>query len=184
MTVTSRSIPFSPSFILLENMVMVQVYVRGLFTNVKISSRIPRCKINSHARDQDKNSVCERYARATSNSFSYVMALDTTATLGIQCCWRRWISCVRKELASTRNSKAHRLQVMLCTILVRLLQLVVVDDQSSGKSSVLEGLTKLPFPGDSTLCTRFATQIVFRRAERESIAVSIIPSPSSDAARE
>ena len=60
----------------------------------------------------------------------------------------------------------------------------MVGDQSSGKSSVLEGLTELPFPRDSTLCTRFATQIVFRRAEQESVAVSIIPSPSSDAARE
>ncbi|KAL9629646.1 MAG: hypothetical protein Q9164_006787 [Protoblastenia rupestris] len=61
-------------------------------------------------------------------------------------------------------------------------QLIVVGDQSSGKSSVLEGLTELPFPRDSTLCTRFATQIVFRRAEQESVTVSIIPSPSTDAA--
>ena len=57
---------------------------------------------------------------------------------------------------------------------------MVVGDQSSGKSSVLEGLTNLPFPRDSTLCTRFATQIVFRRAETESICVSIIPSASCD----
>ena len=69
-------------------------------------------------------------------------------------------------------------------MLIRLFQLVVVGDQSSGKSSVLEGLTELPFPRDSTLCTRFATQIVFRRAEQEGVTVSIIPSPSSDAARE
>ncbi|KAJ5517152.1 hypothetical protein N7527_008712 [Penicillium freii] len=61
---------------------------------------------------------------------------------------------------------------------VSLPQLVVVGDQSSGKSSVLEGLTKLSFPRDSGLCTRFATQIVFRRdtnlVERE-ISASIIP---------
>lgn len=57
---------------------------------------------------------------------------------------------------------------------------MVVGDQSSGKSSVLEGLTDLPFPRDSTLCTRFATQIVFRRAEKESIFISIIPSASCD----
>ena len=80
-------------------------------------------------------------------------------------------------------SKAPRLQVT-GKILTRIVQLVVVGDQSSGKSSVLEGLTELPFPRDSTLCTRFATPIVFRRAEQESVAVSIIPSPSSDAARE
>ena len=36
---------------------------------------------------------------------------------------------------------------------ISLPQLVVVGDQSSGKSSVLEGLTQLPFPCDSGLCT-------------------------------
>jgi hypothetical protein len=46
---------------------------------------------------------------------------------------------------------------------INLPLLVVVGDQSSGKSSVLEGLTKLKFPRNSGLCTRFATQIIFRR---------------------
>jgi GTPase SAR1 family protein len=64
---------------------------------------------------------------------------------------------------------------------ISLPQLVVVGDQSSGKSSVLEGLTELPFPRDSGLCTRFATQITFRRAQTTNISVSIIPgSGSSD----
>jgi GTPase SAR1 family protein len=58
---------------------------------------------------------------------------------------------------------------------VNLPQLVVVGDQSSGKSSVLEGLMKLPFPRDSGLCTRFATQIIFRRSSIQNILVSIIP---------
>jgi len=59
--------------------------------------------------------------------------------------------------------------------LVDLPQIVVVGDQSSGKSSVLEGLIQKPLPRDSGLCTRFATQIVFRRAIQEQIRVSIIP---------
>ena len=58
---------------------------------------------------------------------------------------------------------------------VNLPQLVVVGDQSSGKSSVLAGLMRLPFPRDSGLCTRFATQIIFRRSAEERIVVSIIP---------
>lgn len=33
----------------------------------------------------------------------------------------------------------------------------------------------MPFPRDAGLCTRFATQITFRRSATESIAVSIIP---------
>ncbi|WPH01631.1 Hypothetical protein R9X50_00448100 [Acrodontium crateriforme] len=64
---------------------------------------------------------------------------------------------------------------------IHLPQLVVVGDQSSGKSSVLEGLTRLPFPRDSGLCTRFATQITFRRAPQSAISVSIIPAKSTSA---
>ncbi|EFR05207.1 interferon-induced GTP-binding protein Mx1 [Nannizzia gypsea CBS 118893] len=63
---------------------------------------------------------------------------------------------------------------------VDLPQIVVVGDQSSGKSSVLEGLTKLPFPRNSGLCTRFATLITFRRSEAKRISVSIRPHVNSD----
>jgi hypothetical protein len=59
--------------------------------------------------------------------------------------------------------------------LVSLPQIVVVGDQSSGKSSVLEGLIKKPLPRDRGLCTQFATQIIFRRASREQVVISIIP---------
>lgn len=62
--------------------------------------------------------------------------------------------------------------------LVDLPQIVVVGDQSSGKSSVLEGLIQKPLPRDSGLCTRFATQIVFRREAQQQILVSIIPDHS------
>ena len=44
---------------------------------------------------------------------------------------------------------------------VALPQLVVVGDQSSGKSSVLEAVMEFPLPRDSGLCTRFATNITF-----------------------
>jgi len=59
--------------------------------------------------------------------------------------------------------------------LVDLPQIVVVGDQSSGKSSVLEGLIQKPLPRDAGLCTRFATQIVFRREAHQQVLVSIIP---------
>ena len=65
---------------------------------------------------------------------------------------------------------------------VDLPQLVVVGDQSSGKSSVLEALTKLPFPRESGLCTRFATQITFRRSQETHVIVSVIP--AQDASEE
>ncbi|KAF9139273.1 hypothetical protein BG015_002115 [Linnemannia schmuckeri] len=42
-------------------------------------------------------------------------------------------------------------------------QMVIIGDQSSGKSSVLEAITKLTFPRDKDMCTRFAIQVNLRR---------------------
>ncbi len=53
-------------------------------------------------------------------------------------------------------------------------QLIVCGDQSSGKSSVLEAISGVPFPRKDTLCTRFATEVILRRATDESIAVSLV----------
>ncbi|KZL86183.1 interferon-induced gtp-binding protein mx1, partial [Colletotrichum incanum] len=64
--------------------------------------------------------------------------------------------------------------------LVPFPQLVVVGDQSSGKSSVLESVTSFAFPRASELCTRHATQITCRREDFESIHISIIPSQESN----
>ncbi|GJN80058.1 hypothetical protein PLIIFM63780_003582 [Purpureocillium lilacinum] len=58
---------------------------------------------------------------------------------------------------------------------VKLPQIVVVGDQSAGKSSVLEALTGTPFPRDAGACTRFATEIRLRRAKETALKVSIIP---------
>ncbi|OIW34654.1 hypothetical protein CONLIGDRAFT_14754 [Coniochaeta ligniaria NRRL 30616] len=58
---------------------------------------------------------------------------------------------------------------------VKLPQIVVVGDQSAGKSSVLEAITGTPFPRDAGACTRFATEIRLRRSPETSIEVSIIP---------
>ncbi|KAJ0322374.1 hypothetical protein Brms1b_002176 [Colletotrichum noveboracense] len=58
---------------------------------------------------------------------------------------------------------------------VPLPQLVVVGDQSSGKSSVLESLTGYYFPRSVGLCTRHATEIVCRREPTTSIVVTIHP---------
>ena len=64
---------------------------------------------------------------------------------------------------------------------INLPQIVVVGDQSSGKSSILEGLIKMALPRDSGLCTRFATQIIFRRSSERCISLSIIPDSGADA---
>lgn len=63
--------------------------------------------------------------------------------------------------------------------LIDLPQIVVIGDQSSGKSSVLAGLIRKDLPRDSGLCTRFATHIIFRRAEEVKITASIIAGPDA-----
>jgi hypothetical protein len=58
---------------------------------------------------------------------------------------------------------------------VKLPQIVVVGDQSAGKSSVLEAISGTPFPREAGACTRFATEIRLRRAKETNLKVSIIP---------
>ncbi|KAL8838823.1 MAG: hypothetical protein Q9170_001978 [Blastenia crenularia] len=62
---------------------------------------------------------------------------------------------------------------------IDLPQIVVCGDQSAGKSSVLEGVTSLPFPRQDGICTRFATEIILQHSTGEpSIIASIIPCSS------
>jgi GTPase SAR1 family protein len=58
---------------------------------------------------------------------------------------------------------------------------VVVGDQSSGKSSVLESLTGFPFPRAAGLCTRYATQITCKRDKDTGVSISIRPRPGANA---
>ncbi|CAM1503103.1 Fc.00g078790.m01.CDS01 [Cosmosporella sp. VM-42] len=69
--------------------------------------------------------------------------------------------------------KMDKLRELGISDMVSLPQMVVVGDQSAGKSSVLESLTGFHFPRSVTLCTRHATEIICRREEQESIVVSI-----------
>ncbi|KAL3475553.1 dynamin GTPase [Aspergillus californicus] len=64
---------------------------------------------------------------------------------------------------------------------VALPQLVVCGDQSAGKSSVLEGISGIPFPRQDGLCTRFATEIVLRHDPHANhMTATIIPHLSRD----
>ncbi|KAK3636443.1 hypothetical protein LTR56_014230 [Elasticomyces elasticus] len=58
---------------------------------------------------------------------------------------------------------------------VSIPQIVVVGDQSSGKSSVLEAIAGLNFPVGINTVTSFATEVVLRRAPRSSIDVRLRP---------
>ncbi|KAM3487985.1 hypothetical protein MY3957_008715 [Beauveria namnaoensis] len=58
---------------------------------------------------------------------------------------------------------------------ISLPQIIVCGDQSSGKSSVLESISGVPFPSKSSLCTRFPTELILRKTAFSSINVSIVP---------
>ncbi|KAL1618089.1 hypothetical protein SLS56_010674 [Neofusicoccum ribis] len=69
---------------------------------------------------------------------------------------------------------------------IDLPQLIVCGDQSSGKSSLLEAITHLPFPAKDGICTTFATEVALRRSPSSSVKITIIPGASrsdADAAR-
>ena len=68
--------------------------------------------------------------------------------------------------------------------ILSLPQLVVCGDQSAGKSSVLEALTEIPFPRNDNLCTRYATEIILRRATVNSLTIKIIPDALRPAAEQ
>ena len=68
---------------------------------------------------------------------------------------------------------------------VDLPRLVVCGDQSSGKSSVLAAITRIPFPRQAETCTRFVTQIILRHdATNSSSEVSIEPGRERPAAEQ
>ncbi|KAH7146183.1 P-loop containing nucleoside triphosphate hydrolase protein [Dactylonectria macrodidyma] len=79
---------------------------------------------------------------------------------------------------STADAKAlhdnvDRLSACGVGKLVNLPQIIVVGLQSAGKSSVLEAITRVRFPVDAGVCTRFATELVLRTAKETRIDVSV-----------
>ncbi|KAJ8125531.1 hypothetical protein O1611_g8108 [Lasiodiplodia mahajangana] len=62
---------------------------------------------------------------------------------------------------------------------VDLPQIIVVGDQSSGKSSVLEAISRVRFPVKDGVCTRFATELVLRTDPQTRIHVQVQPTAVS-----
>ena len=58
--------------------------------------------------------------------------------------------------------------------LTALPQLIVCEDQSSDKSSLLEAISEVSFSRKDNLCTRFATEIILRRASDSEITSILI----------
>ncbi|OAX78077.1 hypothetical protein ACJ72_07617 [Emergomyces africanus] len=94
----------------------------------------------------------------------------------------RLINSSLESLQSTEQRElldlVDRLRRAGLSSILQLPQIVVCGDQSSGKSSVLEAITEIPFPRKENLCTRFATEIIMRREAGESIQCKINPDSS------
>ncbi|EFY98307.1 dynamin family protein [Metarhizium robertsii] len=86
-------------------------------------------------------------------------------------------SSVLDQLNTTKARKLHKLTDRLSAYGVgrtlNLPQIIVVGEQSAGKSSVLEALSHVRFPVKGDLCTRFATEIVLRQARQTRVHVSV-----------
>ncbi|KAK0639403.1 P-loop containing nucleoside triphosphate hydrolase protein [Cercophora newfieldiana] len=75
----------------------------------------------------------------------------------------------QKELFDT----VDELQSLGVGKIVDLPQIVVCGDQSSGKSSVLEAISRVRFPVKTDICTRFATELILRTDPTTVVDVSI-----------
>ncbi|XWX00434.1 hypothetical protein V2A60_008454 [Cordyceps javanica] len=84
---------------------------------------------------------------------------------------------LRTAKSSFRLNQIEKIRANGVGEMVALPQLVVCGDQSAGKSSVLEGITRIPFPRQEGLCTRFPTEIILRNtsANTTTITASIRP---------
>lgn len=63
--------------------------------------------------------------------------------------------------------KINRIRSYGLNKMITIPQIAILGDQSSGKSSVLEAITKLSFPRNIETCTRFATQVSLRQGDTQ-----------------
>ncbi|KAM0476099.1 hypothetical protein ACHAPX_006516 [Trichoderma viride] len=62
----------------------------------------------------------------------------------------------------------------LCVFFVDQPQIIVVGDQGSGKSSVLEAISRIHFPAGDGVCTRFPIELVLRRTPHQHTSLEVL----------
>ncbi|KAL4724295.1 hypothetical protein ACLX1H_008908 [Fusarium chlamydosporum] len=84
---------------------------------------------------------------------------------------------VLQKLHTKEATSLHKISddLSACGVgkIVDLPQIIVVGEQSAGKSSVLEAISHIRFPVDSGVCTRFATELIFHHASETRIEASV-----------
>jgi GTP-binding protein EngB required for normal cell division len=58
---------------------------------------------------------------------------------------------------------------------IPLPQVIVIGDQNAGKSSVLEAISRIPFPTQDGVQTRFAIEVILRRSQTSRTRACLIP---------
>lgn len=86
---------------------------------------------------------------------------------------------LRTESSSKRLNQIDKLRAKGVSDHISLPQIVVCGDQSAGKSSVLEGITGIPFPRQDGVCTKFATEIIIRHQPGETVIVGKVLASAS-----
>ncbi|KAK6949551.1 hypothetical protein Daesc_009634 [Daldinia eschscholtzii] len=79
--------------------------------------------------------------------------------------------------------KLEKLQNLNISYDTRLPQIVVIGGQSAGKSSVLESLSGFPFPRDPICGTRYITEVIYRKHDKDTVVASIEPDRNSTSER-
>ncbi|KAM3496881.1 hypothetical protein MY10362_009749 [Beauveria mimosiformis] len=82
-----------------------------------------------------------------------------------------------KELAAQHSQIFDALDALAKAGIKRELipKLVVLGDQKSGKSSVLEAIAGIPFPVNENLCTKFPIEVIQRDASKGSVVITVVP---------
>ncbi|MCJ1393301.1 hypothetical protein MMC18_006173 [Xylographa bjoerkii] len=132
-------------------------------------------------RSQAKRTSSDRHTRSSSLASQTTLASEAHTHLSENMTKSTAFNPLDQLDSVERNKQMEIIDSLRCLGVgkdISLPQLVVVGDQSSGKSSLLEGLTALPFPVAGELCTRFATQVSLRRSSKTAqnvYTISIIP---------
>jgi len=88
---------------------------------------------------------------------------------------------IRSEKGLELLDTVDRLRSLGVDHYIPLPQIIVVGQQSAGKSSVLEAISGAAFPINDGFCTQFATELVLRRAPKERTEVEILlDNPGAD----
>lgn len=116
---------------------------------------------------------CKRYLQGLSNFIFLTKRLGNLFTTMAD----SLDSAVLDQLNTTEARQLHELTDKLTTCgvgrIVNLPQIIVVGEQSVGKSSGLEAVSHIRFPVKADICTRFPTEIVLRQAKETRVDVSV-----------